>query len=126
MKRIWVVLGIAIIITTICILEVITTNKFVLSIQNEINKAVEYVEKGDLEKAKECTKNSIDKWNKYKNSTAIFIAHNKIEDIGIVIAVANRNIIEDKKEEFLNEADKLLVQLDYMKSSEIPYIENIL
>ena len=126
MKRLWFVLLIILIVSGICVLEVITTNKFVSSIQGEIDKAIEFVNKDDIEQAKKYSNYSLDKWNEYKNAAAIFMIHNKIEEIGSTLTLVNRNILEEKKEEFLVEADKVLLQLDYIKSSEIPYWENIL
>lgn len=126
MKRIFVIIFILLFVVFLCMCEIFVINKFTFSIEENISKAVEYAYNNDMDKAKESAQESLNQWEKYKRSVAMFIVHNNIEEIGQSLAYMNSKMNKENTEDFFAEAEKILLQLDYIRMSEIPYWENIL
>lgn len=126
MKRIFVIIFILLFVVFLCMCEIFVINKFIFSIEENISKAVEYAYNNDMDKAKESAQESLNQWEKYKRSVAMFIVHNNIEEIGQSLAYMNSKMNKENTEDFFAEAEKILLQLDYIRMSEIPYWENIL
>lgn len=132
MKRIWFAVASMAIIIAVCITELIWIENSTDSLKQNIEEAIEEVDnqsendessKNDLT---ELGKNLHSNWDLLHKTFAIFIDHARLEDIDQSVAIIAECLQKKEDSDFYIESAKLKAQLEHLKDTELPTINNIL
>lgn len=126
MKRMWIAFGLIISIIFICVFEMNTVKNLTNNFQNKI-ESVEYsVENEEIESAIEKIEDVNSSFSKNYKFFAVFVPHEKVDEIGLSITSAKTSLECDEKAQFLLESRRARQNLKNLCETESIKMQNIL
>lgn len=126
MKRMWIAFGLIISIIFICVFEMNNVKKLTNDFENKIESVEDCVKNEEIENAvKEIEDVEISFNNNYK-FFAIFVPHEKVDEIGLSITSAKTSLECDEKVQFLLESRRARQSLRNLCETESVKMQNIL
>ncbi len=109
-----------------CVAETIFLENTVNSFSQDITNATREADKENLESAMQLTDNIVDKWQEEQAFISTFINHDRLEEIGQSIISMKTNLKKGQIEDFFVESEVAKLQLNHLRDTESPTIQNIL
>ena len=109
-----------------CVAETFFLNNFVTSFTEEINYAIDETAAQNLESANHVAQDITNRWQEQQSFISTFINHDRLEEIAHTIISMKTFLEQGQIEDFLVESEVAKVQLNHLKDTELPTIENIL
>lgn len=125
MKRLIFTLGLFVVTLTICIAETVFLNNTVYSFMQEIENAVQETIDENTETAMQLSSNISERWQKEQIFMSTFINHSRLEEIDQSILSMKTNIFNDQIEDFYVYSEIAKSQLNHLRDTELPLIQNI-
>lgn len=125
MNKLWAAVIIIILVTALCITETMYTLNTSAMVEEKIENAVSFYEKGDDKKAKEEIKSANETWHSKRQLMDIFLYHDTVDQIGTTLTAAEK-YLGSSKDDFPVECAKAKEQLNSLKEAQLPNFENIL
>lgn len=126
MKRLVVTLSLFIIILTICIAETIFLNNTVSSFTHDIKDAVQETTDENIESAINLSEDISKRWQESQKFISTFIVHTRLEQIDQSLLSMKTNLSNDQIEDFYVDSKIAISQLNHLRDTELPLINNIL
>ena len=126
MKRVWIAVGVFVILIGLCIGEFFVTSNMTIRLTDTLFSAQKAVEDGDMGKASKITEELGKSWDSDHKILSMFIQHQRLEQIDQSFAVMDANLKAQQLEDYLAEVNRALAQLDHLQDTEMPTAENIL
>ena len=125
MRRLIISLGILALIIAMCIVNLRFVDGYVADTVEMIERACEYIEKGDYEKAKEKA-NELEKfWTKTELNLAFFVNDLKVAQVGEAIGKLPSLATKNAADDFLAHADSARVLLLHLYKAEQPSLPTV-
>lgn len=125
MKRVWISLGIFIVLTSVCILGIRYTNQVSAEMIQTVSQAKDAGQRGDTETAVRLSRKAVEDWHTIHNVLCTYMPHSKLEAIDHTLAGLPMLCQYGGTEQFLADCDRSIEQISYLHESEIPSIANI-
>ncbi|MVB09447.1 hypothetical protein CAFE_01030 [Caprobacter fermentans] len=125
MKRVWISLGIFIVLTGVCILGTIYTNQISTRMIQTVTEAKSAELRGETETAVQLSRKAGDDWRSMHTVLCTYMPHSKLEAIDQTLAGLPMLCQYGGTEQFLADCDRSIEQISYLNESEIPSIANI-
>ncbi|XOQ44640.1 MAG: DUF4363 domain-containing protein [Clostridium sp.] len=125
MKRIWISLGIFIVLTGVCILGIWYTNQVTAQMIQTVSQAKAAEQRGDTETAVRLSRKAEEDWHSIHSVLCTYMPHSKLEAIDDTLAGLPMLCQYGGTEQFLADCDRSIEQISYLNESEIPTIANI-
>lgn len=126
MNRIWTAISILLVLMIGCITELTYINKITNDMKDRLLEINQYVENNSMETALKSSNELHEEWDKNHSIMALFITHDRLENIDQSVEIINANIKSDESSDFFTESARLYAQLNHLKDTELPTINNIL
>lgn len=126
MKRVWVALVMMCTVFALCITELIIANKMTDHLSETLEKAQNCVKEQQIEQALQYSDRVAEDWEHYHKILSMFLIHDRLEQIDQSLAVLDTNLKCEQYDDFLSEASRTTAQLEHIKDTELPTIQNIL
>lgn len=126
MKRAWVAVSMLCLVIILCITGLIFTNRNISSIDDKIKEAYAAVSQEDFELAKQYSEEIDDLWQKHYRVFCTYIPHEKLELIDQSISTLQTNLAYEEYAQFSTELNRSSAQLNHLRDTEMPTLENIL
>lgn len=126
MNRIYLALLIVFVIFSGCIFEVSSVNKITDDLSMKVQSAEEYVVNNDLSSAVEVMDQINNLWDKKYAFFAIFIPHDRLENIDQSLKSIRAGLKNNEKEQFFSESEKVKASIKSLRETESAKIQNIL
>lgn len=126
MKRFITSIVLLVITIGACIAETFFLNNLVSSFTQDINSTIKEVKNENLETAKSLANSINSNWQEKQSFISTFINHERLEEIGQSIISMKTNLDQGQLEDFFVESEVTKTQLNNLKDTEFPSIENIL
>lgn len=126
MKRFIISIVLFVVTLSACIAETIFLDSTVESITQQINKALQEAEDENLESAMLLTDDIMSHWKEQQAFISTFINHDRLEEIGQSIISMKTNLYQGQIEDFSVEGEVAKLQLNHLKETEFPSLQNIL
>ena len=110
----------------LCIWEMTSLNISMNQFKNEVYNIQTLYTENQIEKAIERTDTLIKKWCQHKILLSSFIDHNPLMDIENSLEAMKITLENDEAKDFFIECKKSIIQLDDIRTTEMPLIRNIL
>ncbi|WP_411678089.1 DUF4363 family protein [Caproicibacter sp.] len=125
MKRVWISLGIFIVLTGVCILGTVYTNQISTRMIQTVTEAKSAEQRGETETAVQLSRKAGDDWRSMHTVLCTYMPHSKLEAIDQTLAGLPMLCQYGGTEQFLADCDRSIEQISYLNESEIPSIANI-
>ena len=109
-----------------CIWEVYFLNTTIEFLTENIKTTETLINSDELDKAIEKNNSTLQFWLDRKNLISTFIDHNHIQEIDETLTVMKTLLENNQSEDFFSESGRAINQMEHLKDTEIPSIENIL
>ena len=109
-----------------CMAETIFLDKTVASFSQDINNAMDETGNENLTYAKQLTEDIASRWQEQQAFISTFINHDRLEEIGQSIISMKTNLEQGQIEDFFVESEVAKMQLNHLRNTESPSIQNIL
>lgn len=126
MKRFITSIILLIITVSACIAENIFLSNTVASFIQNINSAMQEASNDNLDSAMQIANDITGRWQEQQPFISTFINHERLEEIAQSIVSMKTNLFKGQIEDFFVESEVLKTQLNDLKDTEFPSIENIL
>lgn len=126
MKRFITSMVLLIITVSACIAETIFLNNTVSSFTQDIDSAMQKASDENLDSAMQIADDITDRWQEQQSFISTFINHERLEEIAQSIISMKTNLFKGQVEDFFVEGEVAKTQLNNLKDTEFPSIENIL
>ena len=126
MKRLITSIVLLIITVSACISETIFLNNTVSSFTQDIDSAMQDASNENLESAMQIANDISNRWQEQQAFISTFINHDRLEEITQSIIGMKVNLFKGQLEDFFVESEIAKTQLNDLKDTEFPSIENIL
>lgn len=127
MKRVWAAAALFIMILGICIWGLITTNMMTGSIYSRLNEIKSEVKSGNKSTATALSETAIHEWHEYHMKMCTYMPHSRLEAIDQSLAALPPLInSESGTDQFEAECERAEAQIEHLKDTELPSLENIL
>lgn len=126
MKRFITSIVLLVITIGACIAETFFLNNLVSSFTQDINSTIKEVKNENFETAKSLANSINSNWQEKQSFISTFINHERLEEIGQSIISMKTNLDQGQLEDFFVESEITKTQLNNLKDTEFPSIENIL
>lgn len=126
MKKLLIALVLMSIVIGICIFEMFSIDHISSESIETINIMQQAHENNDKYKLKELSENLYNLWEGKTQIMHIFFQHDSVDEIEQSIAIIKNSIDQDDDETFQTESTRVAIQIQSLRDSEFPYIENIL
>lgn len=111
---------------SLCIAETIFLDKTVTSFSQDIDNAMSEASNENLETAMQLAEDISQNWLESQPFISTFINHDRLEEIGQSIISMKTNLLQGQTEDFFVESEVAKTQLNQLKDTEFPSIQNIL
>jgi hypothetical protein len=125
MKRIWISLGIFIVLTGACIMGTWYTNQISTQMIQTVTEAKNAEQRGETETAVQLSRKAGADWNSMHAVLCTYMPHSKLEAIGQTLAGLPMLCQYGGTDQFLADCDRSIEQISYLNETEIPSFENI-
>lgn len=125
MKRIWISLGIFIVLTGICALGTWYTNQISTQMIQTVSQAKSAEQRGETETAVKMSRKAGEDWKALHAVLCLYMPHSKLEAIGQTLAGLPMLCQYGGTEQFLADCDRSVEQISYLNEAEVPSLENI-
>jgi hypothetical protein len=125
MKRLWISVGIFVVLVTICTLGTLNTKQVSEEMIHTITSAKKAAENGNNETALSLSKKAVDDWHTSHKILCTYMPHAKLEAIDQTLAALPMLSFYGTTDQFTAECDRGIAQINYLNESEIPAIQNI-
>lgn len=126
MKRLLVTLSLFVVVLGTCIAETMFLDNTVSSFTEEIENTIQETTNENIEYALELSNNIEKKWQEKQAFISTFIDHNRLEQIDQSIISMITNLSNEQIEDFYVEGEVAKSQLNHLRDTELPLIQNIL
>ena len=109
-----------------CVAETIFLDKTVASFSQDINLAMDETGNENLTYARQLTEDIASRWQEQQAFISTFINHDRLEEIGQSIISMKTNLEQGQIEDFFVESEVAKMQLNHLRDTESPSIQNIL
>ena len=109
-----------------CVAETIFLDNTVSSFSQDITDATKEVDNEDIDYAMQLTDNIANNWQEEQAFISTFINHDRLEEIGQSIISMKINLEKGQIEDFFVESEVAKMQLNHLRDTEFPSIQNIL
>ncbi len=125
MKRIVIAISLFIVILASCITETIFLNNIVNNFIEIVETTIDKVEDEDIDSAIENSEKAAIDWESNELLLANFIDHSRLQNINEYFISMKIDLLNDKKEDFFLDSAIIISQLNHLRNTEFPLIENI-
>lgn len=125
MRRMWIAVIILVLVTSLCVWEVGTVNFMTNNLINSLDLAQNKIEKED-DTIGQLVDDLDEEWREDKKILSIFIPHQRLEVISQSFSEMRVNAKCNEKSDSLAECEKLKVNLEHLRETELVKIQNIL
>lgn len=126
MKRLLVTLSLFVVVLGACIAETMFLDNTVSSFAEEIENTIQETTNENIEYAIELSNNIESKWQEKQAFISTFIDHSRLEQIDQSIISMKTNLLNGQVEDFYVEGEVAKSQLNHLRDTELPLIQNIL
>lgn len=125
MKRLWASAIIFVVLVTACAFGTIQTNRITSDLTATVQNAKKAAESGDDDLAYRLSKKAIDDWQDNHRILCTYMPHGKLEAIDQTLGALPSLSYYRATDNFTAECDRGILQIQYLKESEIPLLQNI-
>lgn len=109
-----------------CLIETIFLNNTVNNFTQDINYIIQNANNKNIDKALQLANDINIKWQEQQAFISTFINHDRLEDISQSIISLKASLHQQQIEDFFVECEITKSQLNHLKDTEFPSIQNIL
>ncbi len=109
-----------------CLIETIFLNNTVNNFTQDINYIIQNANNKNIDKALQLANDINIKWQEQQAFISTFINHDRLEDISQSIISLKASLHQQQIEDFFVECEIAKSQLNHLKDTEFPSIQNIL
>ena len=109
-----------------CLIETIFLNNTVNNFTQDINYIIQNANNKNIDKALQLANDINIKWQEQQAFISTFINHDRLEDISQSMISLNASLSQQQIEDFFVECEVAKSQLNHLKDTEFPSIQNIL
>lgn len=125
MKRIWIAVIILVLVTSLCVWEINAVDVITNNLMSSLELAQSKIDEED-EEIIQFVDELNEKWRDDEKLLSVFIPHQRLEAIAQSFSEMSVNAKCDEKSDFLSESEKLKVNLEHLKETELVKLQNIL
>ncbi|HHZ06166.1 MAG TPA: DUF4363 family protein [Clostridiales bacterium] len=125
MKKIWWAVVIALLVTTLCCIEITFTISTASRVDQAIELSLQQYYADDIDNALSTITKASQSWHTAQKRIDIFLYHDTVDSISITLTKAQQ-VIKSTPEDFPTECQIAKEQLASLKDAQLPYLENIL
>jgi hypothetical protein len=125
MKRVWISVGIFVVLVAVCILGTVNTMRISDEMTITVTNAKKAAESGNNETALTLSKKAVEDWHKNHEVLCTYMPHAKLEAIDQTLAALPMLSFYGTTDQFTAECDRGIAQINYLNESEIPVMQNI-
>ena len=125
MKRLWVSAILFVVLLTVCIWGINTTNRLSAEMTAVVSSAKKAAENGNNDSALALSKKAVSDWNGCHEVLCTYMPHSKLEAIDQTLAALPMLCYYGATDQFTAECDRGITQIKYLNESEVPVLENI-
>lgn len=126
MKRAWVGIAMIVLVVALSIWGLFSANHLLGGLERQLNDVQQTVQNGDYQQAKQQSQQITEDWEGSYRALCTFIPHDKLEQIDQSLATLNLNLEYEEYAQFSTEAARACTQLQHLRDTEFPTLENIL
>ena len=109
-----------------CVAETIFLNDAVAKFTQDIDYIMQNASNENIDKATQLAEDVTVKWQEQQAFISTFINHDRLEEISQSIISLNASLCQQQIEDFFVECEVAKSQLNHLKDTEFPSIQNIL
>jgi len=117
-KRLWVVLGLSLIVAAVCIAGNIVLFSGGDRLKDEIEQAILFAEKGDMATAAEAAQKAEKGFAEYEHTLGLFMNKKTVNEVGESLTKLNWLAKNDDRGEFLSECSRAIVVITHILNHE--------
>lgn len=125
MKRFITAIALFVVTVSSCVAETIFLDNTVTSFSQDITNAMTEADNENLSYAKQIAKDVANRWQEQQAFISTFINHDRLEEIGQSIISIKTNLEQGQIEDFFVESEVAKMQLNHLRDTEFPSIQNI-
>lgn len=125
MKRLWACAIIFVLLVTVCTLGTIQTSKISSDLTVTVQNAKKAAEEGNDDLAFTLSQKAINDWQESHRVLCTYMPHAKLEAIDQTLGALPSLSYYRATDNFTAECDRGILQIQYLKESEVPLFENI-
>lgn len=125
MKRIWIAVGILFTTIILCFLEVIYISNMTKNFYEQLD-LIKSLAETNKDEAINLADQTLSQWQEKNKVLAIFITHERLEEIDELFSVIPVDLRQEGDENFLMDISKLYSKFEYLNETELPSVRNIL
>lgn len=125
MKRIWLAAALFVLSIIVCSLGINNTQKVTAQMMQTVSMAKNAQEKGDAKAAYRLSEKALSDWHCVHRTLCTYMVHSRLESIDQTLSILPELCQNGAKDSFLSECDRSIIQISYLKESEIPNLDNI-
>lgn len=125
MKRLWACAIIFVLLVTVCTLGTIQTSKISSDLTVTVQNAKKAAEEGNDDLAFTLSQKAIKDWQDNHHILCTYMPHAKLEAIDQTLGALPSLSYYQATDNFTAECDRGILQIQYLKESEVPLFENI-
>lgn len=125
MKRFITAIALFVVTVSACVAETIFLDNTVTSFSQDITNAMTETDNENLSYAKQIAKDVANRWQEQQVFISTFINHDRLEEIGQSIISIKTNLEQGQIEDFFVESEVAKMQLNHLRDTEFPSIQNI-
>lgn len=126
MKRAWAAVAMIAAVLILCMMGLNATNRMIGELSEEFEQAHSAVSQGNIDLAQQHSQSIVQLWDQNYRLLCTYIPHDKLEQIDQCIATLQSNLQYQEYAEFSAELNRAHAQLEHLRDTEMPSIENIL
>lgn len=126
MKRVIFSIILLAIIIAGCMVEISFLDSTIISLTENIKNTETLINSDEMDKAIEKNNSTLKIWSNRKNLISTFIDHHHIQEIDETLAIMRALLENNQSEDFFSESSRVINQMEHLKDTEVPSIENIL
>lgn len=126
MKRVWAAGAILTVVLGISILGLTFSNRIISDMRGEIEQVQQALGESQLDVAKEHNDELMRLWQEHYSLLCTYVPHNKLEQVDQSLSVLATNMEYEEFSQLATELSRAYSQLEHLKDTEFPKLENIL
>lgn len=125
MNRLIIIGALAVLLGVVCNLGMHTTLQYTDNMIQKLSNAKSVSISGDYNHAQELCKQMKEDWQGCHEVLCTFMPHSRLEAIDQTLSTLPELCETNSIEQFYSECDRGAVQLEYLKESEVPTLQNL-
>ena len=118
MKRLWVVLGLSLVVAALCVMGNIVLFGGGTRLKNDIEQAIALAEKGDMIGAAEAAQKAEKGFIEYEHTLGLFMNKKTVNEVGESLSKLTWLAKNDDRGEFLSECSRAIVVITHILNHE--------